>query len=103
MKNTNSRVIFQNKVCPFAVAADDCCCHTKNGYTFLRNITLELLGMFEKTLNVLMKFDRKIEFYLFLEMLMLKVQPSEITTFFYKNYFNFAGGGRSLCSAPSGA
>ena len=34
----------------------------------------------------------KLTFKLFLEKLLLKIEPSEITSFFYKNFFNFGGG-----------
>ena len=38
-------------------------------------------------------FYRKIEFFIFiLENLLLKIQPSEITPFFYNNFFFFWGG-----------
>ena len=57
----------------------------------------KLLGNFEKTLKFFVKNSlEKLHFYLFLEKLLLKIEPSEITSFFYNNFFNF-GGGRSLC------
>ena len=34
---------------------------------------------------------------------MLKIEPSEITPFFYNNFFDFGGGERSLCPPPGGA
>ena len=58
----------------------------------------KLLGNFEKILKF---FDKnsleKLNFYLFLEKLLLKIEPSEITSFFYNNVFHF-GEERSLCS-----
>ena len=34
----------------------------------------------------------KLNFYLFFENLLLIIEPSEITSFFYNNSFNFGGG-----------
>ena len=49
-----------------------------------------------ESLKILKFFDKnpleKLNFYLFLEMLLLKIEPSEITSFFYNNFFNFGGG-----------
>ena len=48
-----------------------------------------------------MKFYRKIEFfifYFFLENLLLKIELSEITPFFYNNFFGFVEGGISPLS-----
>ena len=54
----------------------------------------KVLGNFEKILKF---FDinslEKLNFYLCLEKLLLKIEPSEITSFFYNNFFNFGGGG----------
>ena len=60
----------------------------------------KLLGNFEKILKI---FDEnsieKLKFYLFLflilffENLLLKIEPSEITPFFYNKFFRFRGGG----------
>ena len=36
---------------------------------------------------------RKIEFLTIFEKLLLKIEPSEITSFFYNNIFHFGGGG----------
>ena len=33
------------------------------------------------------------EFFIILENLLLKIEPSEITSFFYNNFFGFGGGG----------
>ena len=53
-------------------------------YKFLEN--------FEKFLKFLDKNSlEKMNFYLFLEKLLLKIEPSEITSFFYNNLFNFVG------------
>ena len=45
--------------------------------------------------NFWWKFYRKIEFFIFifLENLLLKIEPSEITPFFFNNFFGFGGGG----------
>ena len=63
----------------------------------------KLLGNFEKILKT---FDKnsieKLNFERVLEKLLLKIEPSEITPFFYNN-FSISGGGRSLCSPPGGA
>ena len=63
------------------------------------DVKFKLQGNFEKILQI---FDKnsiaKLHFYLFLEKLWLKIEPSEITTFFYNNIFNFVERGRSLCS-----
>ena len=52
----------------------------------------KLLGNFEKSFKV---FDKnslgKLNFYRFLEKLLLKIEPSEITSFFYNNLFHFGG------------
>ena len=39
------------------------------------------------------KLNRKIEFLIFLGKLLLKIEPSEITSFFYNNFFHFGGVG----------
>ena len=41
------------------------------------------------------KYYRKFEFFFifYLENLLLKIEPSEITPFFYSNFFGFGGGG----------
>ena len=39
----------------------------------------------------------------YLENLLLKIEPSEITQFFYNNFFGFGGGGNSLPSPPKSA
>ena len=45
------------------------------------------LGNFEKTLKFFNKnLLEKLNFYLFLEKLLLKIEPSEITSFFYNNF-----------------
>ena len=47
---------------------------------------------FEKILKILEKNSiEKLTFRLFLERLMLKIEPSEITSFFYNNFFQFRG------------
>ena len=54
----------------------------------------KLLENFEKTLKI---FDEnsiaKLNFYLFLEKLLLKIEPSDITPLFYNNFFGVGGGG----------
>ena len=52
---------------------------------------LRNFGIFDK--NSL----EKLNFYLFLEKLLLKIEPSEITSFFYSN-FPISGGGDVSCS-----
>ena len=59
----------------------------------------KLLGNFEKIL----KYLEKLNFFLFLEKLLLKIEPSEITSFFYNNFFQFGGGGNVPCVPPAGA
>ena len=64
----------------------------------------KLLGIFEKTLKF---FDKnsleKLNFYLFLEKLLLKLEHSEITSFFY-NIFSISGGGGTFpVFPPAGA
>ena len=63
-------------------------------YKFLEN--------FEQNLEF---FDKdsleKLKFYPFLEKLLLKLEHSEITAFFYKTLFNF--GRNVLCVPPGGA
>ena len=53
-----------------------------------------LLGNFEKILKI---FDEnsleKLHFLLYLENLLLKIEPSKITPFFYNNLFGFGRGG----------
>ena len=55
--------------------------------------------------EILRNFDKnsleKLNFYLFLEKLLLKIEPSEIISFFYNNFFNF--GGDVPCVPPGGA
>ena len=47
---------------------------------------------FEKSMKILDENSIEIlTFKLFLEMLMLKIEPSEITSFFYNNFFQFRG------------
>ena len=46
------------------------------------------------------KFYWKIEFFIFFENLLLKIELSEITPFFYNNFFGFGGGGISPLSPP---
>ena len=62
----------------------------------------KLFGNFEKILKI---FDKnsieKSNFYLFLERLWLKIEPSEITSFFYNNFFN-SGGGTFPVPPPTG-
>ena len=64
----------------------------------------KLLGNFEKILKF---FDKnsleKVNLYLFLEKLLLKIKPSEITSFFYNISFNFGGGGTFPVFPPAGA
>ena len=53
----------------------------------------KLSGNLEKILKI---FDKnsteKLNFYLFLEKFWLKIEPSEITSFFYNNFFQFLRG-----------
>ena len=60
----------------------------------------QLLGNFEKILKT---FDKnsigKLNFQRVLEKLLLKIEPSEITPFFYNNSFDF-GGGDVPCVPP---
>ena len=52
-----------------------------------------LFGKFEKFLKI---FDKnsigKLNFYRILEKLLLKIEPSEIASFFYNNFSHFGGG-----------
>ena len=61
----------------------------------------KLLGNFEKILKF---FDEnsleKLNFLYFFENLLLKIELSEITTFFYNNFFGF--GGRDFPPSPPG-
>ena len=51
---------------------------------------------FLKKLKILEEMSiEKMNFLLFLEKLLLKIEHCEITSFFYKHFFNFGGGGRS--------
>ena len=43
------------------------------------------------------------EFLTILEKLLLKIEPSEITSFFYNNFFRFGGGGNVHYVPPGGA
>ena len=53
--------------------------------------------------NLLSKFNRKIEFLtIFLKNLMLEIEPSEISSFFYNNSFHF-GRGNVPYVPPGGA
>ena len=63
----------------------------------------KLLGNFQKILKFFGKNSfEKLNFYLFLEKLWLKIEPSEITSFFYNNFFNFGGGGGTFPLFPPG-
>ena len=54
----------------------------------------KLLGNFEILLKIFEKNSiEKWHFKLFLEKLLLKIEPSEMTSFFYNNFFPFRGGG----------
>ena len=60
----------------------------------------KLLGNFEKILkffneNSLEKLNFLFLFFIFFENLLLKIELSEITPFFYNNFFGFGGGGIS--------
>ena len=51
------------------------------------------LGNFEKILKIIDENSiEKLNFSLFLEKLWLKIEPSEIASFFYNNLFQFRGG-----------
>ena len=64
----------------------------------------KLLGNFEKILKFVDKNSQeKLNLYLFLEKLLLKIEHSEITSIFYNNFFNFGGGGNVPCVPPGGA
>ena len=55
----------------------------------------KIVGKFlRKFENFWWKFNRKIDFKLFLEKMLLKIEPSEITSFFY-DIFSISEGGRS--------
>ena len=57
----------------------------------------------EKILKFFDKYSlEKLNFYLFLEKLLLKIEPSEMTSFFYNKFFNFGGGGNVPCVPPPG-
>ena len=53
----------------------------------------KLLGNFEKFLKVFDEnsIEKLIFIFYFLENLLLKIEPSEITPFFYNNFFAFGG------------
>ena len=56
---------------------------------------------FEKTLKILDENSiEKLTFKLFLGMLMLKIVPSEIISFFDNHFFLISGVERSRCSSP---
>ena len=60
-----------------------------------------MLGNFEKILKIFdQKSIEKYNFYFILEDLLLKIEPSEITPFFYHNFFGFVG--RNFFSSPPG-
>ena len=51
--------------------------------------------------NFWWKFNGKIEFFsIFWENLLLKIETSEITSFFYDNFFRFGGGGSNPPTPP---
>ena len=55
--------------------------------------------IFDEILKILDENSiEKLTSKLFLENLMLKIEPSEITSFFYNNFFHFRGVERSRCS-----
>ena len=63
----------------------------------------KLLGNFEKILkffdeNSLEKLNFLFLFFIFFENLLLKIELSGITLFFYNNFFGFGGGGISPLS-----
>ena len=61
----------------------------------------KLLGNSEKILKFFENNSiEKLSFYLFLEKLLLKIEPSEITSFFYNNFFQFFGGGGDVPCVP---
>ena len=63
----------------------------------------KLLGNFEKILKFFDKHSLEIlHFYLFLEKLSLKIEHSEIPSFFYNN-FSISGGGTFPVFPPGGA
>ena len=58
-----------------------------------------MLEKFEKILKCLDENSiEKLHLLLFLENLLLKIEPSEIRSFFYNNFFGFRGGGLSPLS-----
>ena len=64
----------------------------------------KLLGNFEKILKI---FDEnsmeKLNFFIFIfENLLLKIEPLEITPFYYNNFFGFGGGIFPLSPWPLG-
>ena len=50
----------------------------------------KLLGKFEKSLEISIE---NLKFYLKLGKIVAKIELSEITSFFYTNFFRFGGGG----------
>ena len=62
----------------------------------------KLLGKFEKILKF---FDKnsleKLNFYLFLEKLLLKIEPSEIPSFFSNSFYNFGVGTFRVSPLPA--
>ena len=64
----------------------------------------KLVGNFEKILKFFDENSLKMEFFIFLfffENLLLKIELSEITPFFYNNFFGF-GEGRNSPPLPPG-
>ena len=72
------------------------------GYVFARlDEKRKLLGSFEKILKILEENSiEKMIFLLFLEKLLLNIEPWKITPDFYNNFFRFRGGGRSRVPPP---
>ena len=101
-KNTNSWEIFkkfsktflrkQQKTNYFGIffkKFNKLCVNISHVWTTITNCQVN----YEKILKILDENSiEKLTFKLILEMVMLKIEPSEITSFFYNNFFNFGGG-----------
>ena len=81
------------KCCIFAYFAKKFKNHAVNFCAFGRKT--QLFGKFWEIFEIFWwKFNGKIEFFsIFWENLLLKIETSEITSFFYNNFFRFGGGG----------
>ena len=69
---------------------------------------IQIVGKFWENFEKILKvFDKnsleKLNFYLFLEKLLLKIESSEKTSFFYNSFFNFGEGGTFPVFPPAGA